>query len=275
MNLQYVEGQTFTEFYQENREQFKKHFLEGLAEQFTVFQKYVTGHQTYNMFWDSLAQSMILLNEERFEEIEESGFQRGRLAAHNNVPMETIMSVMLSFRRTYWLFVEKYGQAAGLDLRQIFEWEKRVNLCLDNNLRNYLSAYVDYQREVHEAQQKTIEELSVPVIPLDDHMAVMPLVGTIDTHRAKKIEESLLRSVTENKITRIVIDLSGVPMVDTSVAGHLFRLLEALRLLGCETTISGIRPEIASTIVELGIHFAQDIEVKRTLKQALSSHYRR
>ncbi|HEU4964725.1 MAG TPA: STAS domain-containing protein [Bacilli bacterium] len=273
MKLQYVSGQTFKEFYRMNLEPFKQQFLDGLAEQFSIFKKFVTTNSSYMQFWEAFSHSMELLNDEKYEEIIEGGFERGRLAAHNDVPMETIMTVLLSFRRTYWDFVEQYCQHAELSVAEVMAWEKRVNYSLDTLFRNYVSAYVDYQREVQEAQQKTIEELSVPVIPLDDHMAVMPLVGTIDTYRAKNVQENLLRNVSEHKITRIIIDLSGVPMVDTSVAGHLFGLLEALRLLGCETTISGIRPEIASTIVELGIEFAQDIEVKRTLKQALSKYY--
>lgn len=120
------------------------------------------------------------------------------------------------------------------------------------------------------AQQEMIYELSSPVIRLQDDTALLPLVGDIDTARAKMILENTLNQCSEKRISHLYIDLSGVVMIDTMVAHQIFQLIDALNLIGIETTLSGIRPEIALTAMQLGLTFDK-ISIKSTLSQALSS----
>lgn len=104
-----------------------------------------------------------------------------------------------------------------------------------------------------QAAEITAIELSVPVIQVTQEMGIIPLVGDIDTRRSLELMEKALSSVSKLGLSHIFIDLSGVPIIDTMVANHLFRVVDALKLVGVETILSGIRPEIAQTMVQLGL----------------------
>ncbi|MEY8749191.1 STAS domain-containing protein [Alkalicoccobacillus gibsonii] len=110
------------------------------------------------------------------------------------------------------------------------------------------------QKVLLNAQSHMITELSAPVIQLTAKTGILPLVGEIDTYRASIIFEQVLNSCVEKRISCLIIDLSGVPIIDTMVAMKLFDLMKGLRLLGVSASISGIRPEIAQTAVQLGIN---------------------
>jgi rsbT co-antagonist protein RsbR len=111
-------------------------------------------------------------------------------------------------------------------------------------------------------------ELSTPVIRLWEGIIAVPLVGTLDSARTQLVMEKLLESLVESGAEHAVLDITGVPTVDTEVAQHLLKTVSAVRLLGAECIISGIRPQVAQTIVALGIEFG-DIATKATLADAL------
>jgi rsbT co-antagonist protein RsbR len=117
-------------------------------------------------------------------------------------------------------------------------------------------------------QKVALQELSAPLIPVFDKITVMPLVGTIDTDRAKKIMENLLQGVVKHRSQVVLIDITGVPVVDTMVAHHIIQAAEAVRLVGAQCLLVGIRPEIAQTIVNLGINLNQII-TKNSLKKGI------
>lgn len=111
-------------------------------------------------------------------------------------------------------------------------------------------------------------ELSTPVIKVWEGVLAVPLVGTLDSARTQVVMEKLLQALVETGCDHAIIDITGVPAVDTQVAQHLLRTVVAARLMGAECVISGIRPQIAQTIVALGIEFG-DIVTKATLADAL------
>lgn len=108
------------------------------------------------------------------------------------------------------------------------------------------------QREVIEAQQAALRELSTPLIPVAAGVLVMPLVGAIDSRRAQQIIEGLLAGIAEQKARAAIIDITGVKVVDSQVAGALLQAAQAARLLGTEMILTGISPEVAQTLVQIG-----------------------
>lgn len=104
-----------------------------------------------------------------------------------------------------------------------------------------------------EQQRKAIEELSTPIIKMWDKILVLPLIGTLDTRRSQKLTEALLTDIaaTQTKVT--IIDITGVPTIDSAVANHLLKTVAAVQLLGAECLITGIRPDVAQTMVHLGV----------------------
>jgi anti-anti-sigma regulatory factor len=126
------------------------------------------------------------------------------------------------------------------------------------------------QQEVIEAQKRSIRELSTPIIPIMDNIIVVPLIGTIDAVRAKDITRSLLAGVREHQAKVVIIDITGVPLVDSGVADYLDRTIQAARLKGAHAVVTGISSAVAETIVDLGIDWA-GIETRSDLQTGLRS----
>ncbi len=116
-----------------------------------------------------------------------------------------------------------------------------------------MDAYIAAAEDTIVRHQAAVRELSTPVIRIFDRILLLPLVGTIDTGRAQQIMETILLRVSEEQARVVIIDISGVPVVDTKVAEHMILTTNAVRLLGAETVIAGISPVVAKTIVQLGI----------------------
>lgn len=112
---------------------------------------------------------------------------------------------------------------------------------------------VQLQEQIIANQQATLRELSTPLIPLAKGLVIMPLIGNIDSWRAQQVIETLLQGVSENHASVVILDITGVPLVDTQVAGALLRAAQAVKLLGARIILTGIRPEIAQTLVGLGL----------------------
>src|ERR1700722_11788544 len=135
-------------------------------------------------------------------------------------------------------------------------------------------AYSAAREQIIADQSNAMLELSTPVVRLWDGIIAVPLVGTLDSARTQLVMEKLLDTLVATGADHAVIDITGVPTVDTEVAQHLLKTVAAARLLGAECTISGIRPQVAQTIVSLGIEFG-DIATKATLADALALALRR
>jgi rsbT co-antagonist protein RsbR len=128
--------------------------------------------------------------------------------------------------------------------------------------------FASAREQVITEQAEQLLELTTPVVKLWDGVVAVPLIGTLDSARAQVVMEKLLQTLVDTGSEHAIIDITGVPAVDTEVAQHLLKTVVAARLMGAECTISGIRPQIAQTIVALGIEFG-DIPTKATLADAL------
>jgi rsbT co-antagonist protein RsbR len=122
-------------------------------------------------------------------------------------------------------------------------------------------------------QQREIAELSTPVIKLWQGVLAVPLIGTLDSQRTQVVMENLLQAIVDETADIAIIDITGVPTVDTLTAQHLLKTVSAARLMGADCIISGIRPQIAQTIVHLGVEL--NVISKATLADALSVALRR
>lgn len=137
-----------------------------------------------------------------------------------------------------------------------------------------VDTYSATREQIISAQAEELLELSTPVVKLWDGVIGVPLVGTLDSARTQVVMEKLLQALVDTGSEHAIIDITGVPAVDTEVAQHLLKTVVAARLMGAECVVSGIRPQIAQTIVALGIEFG-DIVTKATLADALRYSLRR
>jgi rsbT co-antagonist protein RsbR len=158
------------------------------------------------------------------------------------------------------------------ELRDVEELSREIWLTttLLDKLGLYTTeAYLQSRESIISRQQEELMELSTPVVQLWDNVVALPLIGTLDSERTQVVMENLLEKVVETGAKIAIIDITGVPTVDTLVAQHLLKTVAAARLMGADCIISGIRPQIAQTIVHLGINLA-DIITKATLADAFA-----
>lgn len=159
---------------------------------------------------------------------------------------------MQAFRSvTIKVILEDIGETNSND--EFLSIMEGVNDWVDPIKNRLINEYSHNWTNIVSLQKVALQELSAPLIPVMEGITVMPLVGTIDTDRAKLIMENLLNGVIKNHAEVVLIDITGVPVVDTMVAHHIIQAAEAVRLVGSQCILVGIRPEIAQTIVNLGI----------------------
>ena len=144
-----------------------------------------------------------------------------------------------------------------------------VSTVVDRMAQYTVSIFQKTREEVIGRQQQELLELSTPVIKLWDGVLAVPMIGTLDSSRTQLVMEALLQQIVDTGSELAIIDITGVPTVDTLVAQHLLKTVTAIRLMGADCIISGVRPQIAQTIVHLGIDLA-GITTKASLADALA-----
>jgi len=144
----------------------------------------------------------------------------------------------------------------------------KISKFIDNIGILSFETFITGREEVISQQSDEMAELSTPVIRVWNGILAMPIIGTLDSARTQIVMENLLQGIVDTESSIAILDISGVPAVDSLVAQHLIKTVNATRLMGAECIISGIRPEIAQTVVHLGIDLSQMI-TKATLESAL------
>jgi rsbT co-antagonist protein RsbR len=155
---------------------------------------------------------------------------------------------------------------SSLSAKQIVELTWSVTKLLDEFGIYTLEIYQKSREEVILRQQREIAELSTPVVKLWDGVLALPLIGTLDSQRTQVVMENLLQTIVETEAEIAIIDITGVPTVDTLTAQHLLKTVAAARLMGADCLVSGIRPQIAQTMVHLGVEL--NVVSKATLADA-------
>jgi len=158
---------------------------------------------------------------------------------------------------------------SGKDADKLADQVWRATELLDALGLHTVKAYQKSREEVINRQQREMLELSTPVVKLWDGILALPMIGTLDSARTQVVMENLLQKVVETGAQIAILDITGVPTVDTLVAQHLLKTVTALRLMGAECIISGVRPQIAQTIVHLGVDL-QGVTTKANLADALA-----
>jgi rsbT co-antagonist protein RsbR len=173
---------------------------------------------------------------------------------------------VLSMKKPFFERLQQSMASKEEDLVATLWW---LSTLVDKCAQFTVTTYQNIREEIINRQQQELLELSTPVIKLWDGVLAVPMIGTLDSSRTQLVMEALLQRIMETGSGLAIIDITGVPTVDTLVAQHLLKTVTAIRLMGAECIISGIRPQIAQTIVHLGIDL-QGITTKATLADALA-----
>jgi rsbT co-antagonist protein RsbR len=161
-------------------------------------------------------------------------------------------------------------QRLGHDVAALMDSVLWISRMVDAMAQFTAAAYQRSREDMIQRQQQDLLELSTPVIKLWKGVLAVPMIGTLDSGRSQMVMEALLQRIVETESELAIIDITGVPTVDTLVAQHLIKTVAAIRLMGADCIISGIRPQIAQTIVHLGIDL-QGVTTKASLADALAT----
>ena len=178
---------------------------------------------------------------------------------------ETATFIFSMKRPVFDALREECGADAGKLAQELWT----ATALLDNFGLHTVRSFQAMREEVIGRQQTELLELSTPVVKLWDGILALPMIGTLDSARTQIVMEALLQKIVETESQIAIIDITGVPTVDTLVAQHLLKTVTALRLMGADCIISGVRPQIAQTIVHLGVDL-QGITTKANLADALA-----
>jgi rsbT co-antagonist protein RsbR len=198
-----------------------------------------------------------------FEQVREllSDISQSR-ASQGFTPSETAIFV-LSFKRPVIARLQKETK----DTQALWTETWKFNELLDKLALYTTEVFMKSREEIINRQQQDMLELSTPVVRLWEGILALPLIGTLDSARTQVVMESLLKKIVETNSQVAIIDITGVPTVDTLVAQHLIKTVTAARLMGADCIISGIRPQIAQTIVHLGVNLS-DVTTKSSMADA-------
>jgi rsbT co-antagonist protein RsbR len=258
-----------------HREQIQAQWLRELTAQTTTSPKGRLASQDINKqatgFLDELTSAAISAKSNDITKAEWDGVRRfleqlsvDRVQA--GFTSEETATFIFSLKRALFDAVmsdsERLSQSAVSDLWAITELLDQLGL-------HTVKTYQRTRENLINRQQEDMMEMSTPVIKLWDGILAVPLIGTLDSARTQIVMESLLRRIVETESQIAIIDITGVPTVDTLVAQHLIKTVTALRLMGADCIVSGIRPQIAQTIVHLGVDL-QNVATKANLADALA-----
>jgi anti-anti-sigma factor len=184
--------------------------------------------------------------------------QQGASYASMGVGFGSWFEVIAAFRD---LLRTRLAGVAATDLERATLIGEGMNRFIDISMSVIGEAYLAAKEEIIRDQQEAIREISTPVLQIRDQVLILPIVGLVDTHRARQITESVLEAIRARRARAVVMDITGVPIVDSKVAKHLAQTCESARLMGALVIVTGISQEIAQTLVTIGA----DLSSVRTL----------
>lgn len=185
------------------------------------------------------------------------------------------MAVDLALRAIRGETVERHVYTPGvlITLANVTEAALKALDLLPGIMRDLVDSNAQRQQlqdEIIAAQRSTIRELSTPIIPIDDRTLIVPLIGAIDSARAAQMTQTILQAIGDYHADAVIIDITGIAVIDTGVANHLVQTAQAANLLGARVTLAGMSPEVAQTIVQLGVNLAQ-LSAQSSLRAALEA----
>lgn len=204
--------------------------------------------------------------------ITEWGNATGNFFLEQGMTLDAALAETGLYRKHLAAVIKSEGRRLDISPEITYEAAELLHALLDHATYSYTHAYtISYQNKLTTARQEFLE-LSAPVVPISDSVAILPLVGSIEIDRAHYILERTLLSASELKINTLIVDLSGVIRVDTMVAEQVIKIIQSLGLIGVEAILTGIRPETAQSLTTLGVD-VRTLNIGGSLKRALENVY--
>ena len=272
MEIIYNPREKMTDFIKDNKQNFQDKLL---SEAVNVASNINDILETGNIDLLKNAQKLSLyVVEQKEEQLIAFAQQEGVAWAEHALTLAFKLEWVQAIRRTLWHFLYQYDRINNHfnDLEEFYALEKRINDRIDQFLNTFVISYSKYKDELIASQRDLVENLSVPIIPLSQSVAVLPLIGMIDINRIQTIEEKVLMGISDLKIQTLIIDLSGIANMEMYVIDHFQKILTGISMMGCKAVLTGLRADLVRTMIHSGISFEEKAETKGTLQQTLKEY---
>ncbi|MED1205525.1 STAS domain-containing protein [Heyndrickxia acidicola] len=224
----------------------------------------------YEEFFEFLGEALVCNEETDPQALIEWSKGNGERAASSQERISTIFVRYPDTRMVFADYILQIGMEYELGTKEIVSIIKKVDHMLDLSINETIFAFERRNDEILKQNQNEINELSTPVVPIQDGIAVLPLIGAIDADRSQHLMNKVVPKIPRLSITCLIIDFSGIVTIDTDIAGHIFNLYDVLRLLGIQVIMTGIRSELAERVAREGIDFSS-FKTYATVMQAIES----
>lgn len=199
--------------------------------------------------------------------------QEGIAWATYSIPLTFKLEWIQAIRRTLWSFIEAfYNEKLNSKPTNFFDLEQKINSLVDQFLNTFFISYSTYKDSLITAHRELVEKLSVPIIPINPNVSILPLIGAIDSFRTSILEEKVLSGIGQSRIQTLIVDLSGIADMEADVIDCIRNITNGTAMMGCNTVITGLRPDVVRKIVSLGISFDRNTKTLGTLQQALKEY---
>jgi rsbT co-antagonist protein RsbR len=230
--------------------------------------------QTNKQFLEFLGKTLNLTKEEVAEKFLEwhKGIQANQ--PKYEFSYDEIASILRPYAETRLQLIEmltKVSIGEGLTTEEVVQVNNRLSYLLDLSITETMIDRERQANEVNKKNQKIITDLSSPVVPLEDGMAILPLIGKFDFDRSDHIMTHVIPKISELRIKTLIIDFSGIATIDAEVASRIFNVNKVLRLIGIKTMLTGIRPDLAINVINAGIDFSK-LNTYGSVQQAILSN---
>lgn len=205
-----------------------------------------------------------------FKLVTEWGKKAGKIAIQEEFPLDETLEGTRFFRVAILQLIKEEGKKINITIDDIIEVCSIIDPLLDQCVYCFSLAYTEHNNTILKNAYEKVQELMMPIVPISNGVAVLPILGELDEERSQYILENALEQSKNLKVEHLIIDLSGIVIIDTMVAHNLFRVVNALKLLGVQSMITGMRSELTQTVVSIGIDF-KDLLTFSNLQKALES----
>jgi rsbT co-antagonist protein RsbR len=224
----------------------------------------------YTKFIEFLGEAITRDDEKVSKELMEWSKENGEREASL---MGKISSVIERYPDTRLVFIKRITAITmehGLSTEKVAMINRRTNYMFDISITETILAFERFTANIIKERTREINELSAPVVPIQDGMAILPLIGSIDSERTQHLLNNVVPRISELKVECLIMDFSGIVTINTEVATLLFNIYDILGLLGIKIIATGIRPDLAARVVRDGIDFST-VKTYATVKQAIES----
>lgn len=199
--------------------------------------------------------------------------QEGIAWATHSMSITFKLEWIQAIRRTIWSFIQAYNKLSNNDnIKDFFDLEQQINNMVDQFLNTFFISYSTYKDSLINAHRELVEKLSVPIIPINPSVCILPLIGSIDSFRTTILEEKVLTEISKSRIQTLIMDLSGIADMEIDAIEQIMKIIDGSSMMGCNTVITGLRPDVVRKVIQMGISFDKNTKTLGTLQQALKEY---